>query len=125
MNDMIKPCIPTPRSVADLRLCLQHAVSAAEVALGCSETNLWHATLSAFVALLDAIEAVEASRDSFFDISPEDRHDLMELARRAILLLRWFLYVHDAVAGPNEIPMRETSLPSTTDGGEHEPHRLN
>jgi hypothetical protein len=122
---MVKRSIPRPRSVADLRLYLQHAVSAAELALGTPEKSLWPATIGAFVALTDAIEAVERSRDACFDISPEDQHDLMELARRAILLLRWFLYVHDTVAGPNELPMRETSLVSAFDGGEHDAHCLN
>ena len=121
----MKSCIPRPRSVADLRLHLQHAVSAAELALGGPEKSLGDAMSSVFAALLEAIVAVEASRDAFFDISSEDQHDLMELARRAILLLRWLLYVHDGADVPKELRMREISLLSTSDGGEHGGHRLN
>jgi hypothetical protein len=122
---MVKPSVPRPRSVADLRLYLEHAVSAAELALGGEERSPSNATSSVFAALLDAIEAVEESRDAFFDISSEDQHELLELARRAILLLRWLLYVHHVVDDPKELSTREMSLLSTSDAGEHDPHRLN
>jgi nitrogen-specific signal transduction histidine kinase len=71
-----------PRSSAELRCSLHHAVECAERALASERRESLEGIRIAFAALQDAVEAVDAARLELFDISPRDQRELRDLVQR-------------------------------------------
>ena len=80
-----------PQSSTELHRCLSHAVDCAERALASERKESPAGIRIAFAALQDAVEAVDAARLEWFEISPAEETELRGLVRRVQSLVEELL----------------------------------
>lgn len=80
-----------PQSSTELRCSLRHAVECAERALASERRDSLAGIRAAFTALQEAVEAVDAARLEWFEISPSDEGELRSLVQRVQSLVEELL----------------------------------
>jgi hypothetical protein len=80
-----------PQSSTELRCSLRHAVECAERALASERKDSLAGVRAAFAALQEAVDAVDAARLEWFEISTGDEGELRALVQRVQSLVEELL----------------------------------
>jgi hypothetical protein len=96
-----------PESSAELRRSLHYAVQCAERALASERKESLAGIRAAFAALQNAVEAVDAARLEWFEISPAEEGELRALVRRVQSLVAELLAKVESWRSPGAASVRQ------------------